>query len=152
MAWEALNDLYREVILDHYKSPRHHEKIEPHDVEQEGLNPLCGDQLTLQLKINSGKIENVGCWGKGCSISQASASILTECIYGKALEEVLSEASFFKEVMQGKSKIEEKDVGDLEALSGVQKFPVRIKCALLAWTTLEEALRFYEKTHVSSLK
>lgn len=150
MTFEALDDLYREVILDHFKSPRNHGKLETHDVEQEGFNPLCGDQITLQLKFENGKIKSVGHWGKGCSISQASASILTEEILGKTISEAEEEIKLFKDMMQGKDvkeKIEKKETGDLEALSGVQKFPVRIKCALLSWTTLEEALNTWKKIH-----
>ncbi len=145
MAFEGLDDLYREVILDHFKSPRHHKPIEPHDVEQEGFNPLCGDHITLQLKISNDRVENIGFWGKGCSISQASASILTEEIYGKTLAEVEHKADVFKKIMRGESTANGEDIGDLEALSGVQKFPVRIKCALLSWTTLEEALDLWKK-------
>ncbi|MEK7791091.1 MAG: Fe-S cluster assembly sulfur transfer protein SufU [Deltaproteobacteria bacterium] len=144
--FEALDDLYREVILDHYKSPRHHEQVMPHDVQQEGFNPLCGDQIVIQLKFVGHQIERIGFSGKGCSISQASASILTEEVEGKSLEEVQKKIDLFKQMMHGKldpATIE--SLGDLEALSGVQKFPVRIKCALLAWTTLEEAFDFYLK-------
>lgn len=144
--FEALDDLYREVILDHYKNPRHHEEISPHDVAQEGYNPLCGDQVLIQLKIEDNRIVGIGFKGKGCSISQASASILTEEVQGRSIEEAEQKIGLFKEMMRGKldpSTIE--SLGDLEALSGVQKFPVRIKCALLAWTTLEEAFDFFIK-------
>lgn len=149
MAFEGLDELYREVILDHFKNPRHHHKIEPHDVEQEGFNPLCGDHITIQLKVNNDKVENVGCWGKGCSISQASSSILTEEIYGKTLAEVEHKVNTFKKMMRGEAPSHVDDIGDLEALSGVQKFPVRIKCALLSWTTLEEALDLWKKIQKS---
>lgn len=148
MTFEGLDELYREVILDHFKNPRHHGKIASHDVEQEGFNPLCGDSITLQLKFEGGKIKSVGHWGKGCSISQASVSILTDEILGKDIEEAQEEIQLFKDMMQGKDvkqKIEKKESGDMEALSGVQKFPVRIKCALLPWTTLEEALHTWKK-------
>lgn len=144
MAFEALNDLYREVILDHFQNPRHHEGIVPHDVEQEGYNPLCGDQITLQLKFENGVLKNMGCFGKGCSISQASASILTEEAIGKSISEIEERLVFFKDFMQGKKELENEE-GDMEALSGVRKFPVRIKCALLAWMTLQEAIEFYKR-------
>ena len=146
MAFEGLDDLYREVILDHFQHPRHHEKIEPFDVEQEGFNPLCGDQIILQVKIDDGAISRIGFLGKGCSISQASASILTEEVIGKTLSEVEKKVNFFKAMMHGK-KANGEDIGDLEALTGVSKFPVRIKCALLSWITLQEALDFYRKNH-----
>lgn len=145
MAFEGLNDLYREVILDHFQHPRHHERVSPCDVEQEGYNPLCGDQIILQLKIDDQKISKIGFLGKGCSISQASASILTEETVGRSLSEIDHKVSFLKEVMLGKKEIGTEEVGDMEALAGVKKFPVRIKCALLAWTTLQEALDFYKK-------
>lgn len=145
MAFEALDDLYREVILDHFKNPRNHASLSHFDVEQEGYNPLCGDQIKLQLEFQNGRVSKVGFEGKGCSISQASASILTEEIQGKTISEIEKEIQFFKSMMQGEVNDEDQDIGDLEALSGVRKFPVRIKCALLGWTTLEEALRFYQE-------
>lgn len=144
MAFEALNDLYREVILDHYQHPRHKGVIEPHDVEEEGFNPLCGDQVTLQLKFDGETLKDIGIQGKGCSISQASASILSECVVGKTIQDVEGKVHFFKDLMQGKVSIDNQDVGDLEALEGVRKFPVRIKCALLAWTTLESGIAFFK--------
>ena len=145
MSFEALDDLYREVILDHYQNPRHHVPIDPHDVEQEGYNPLCGDQVVMQLKFDGTVLSNIGFSGKGCSISQASTSILTEEVLGKTIPEIEKRIEFFKDLMHGKIKEGGEDLGDLEALSGVQKFPVRIKCALLAWTTLQEAIEFYQK-------
>ena len=145
MAFEALNDLYREVILDHFKNPRNHTPLSKFDVEQEGYNPLCGDHIKLQLEFQNGRVAKIGFIGKGCSISQASASILTEEIQGKTISEMEKEIQFFKSMMQGEVNCEEQDIGDLEALSGVRKFPVRIKCALLSWTTLEEALNFYQE-------
>ncbi len=145
MAFEALDELYREVILDHFKNPRNHTPLSHFDVEQEGYNPLCGDQIKLQLEFQNGRVSKVGFGGKGCSISQASVSILTEEICGKTIAEIEQEVQFFKSMMQGDVSYEDKDIGDLEALSGVKKFPVRIKCALLGWTTLEEALRFYQE-------
>lgn len=145
MAFEALDDLYREVILDHFQNPRHHEKITPHDVEQEGFNPLCGDQIILQAKFDGETLKNIGVIATGCSISQAAASILTEETIGKTIPELEHKIEIFKGLMQGKVDPEKEDLGDMEALSGVRKFPVRIKCALLAWTTLEEAITFYKK-------
>jgi len=150
VAFEGLDELYREVILDHFKSPRHHGKLLSHDVEQEGFNPLCGDQIIVQLKIDEGKVTNIGWWGKGCSISQASSSILTEEILGKTLQEVEHKIQFFKSMMQPQGEVSKnEEEGDLEALSGVRKFPVRIKCALLGWTTLEEAINLWKKIHNS---
>ncbi len=144
MPFDALNDLYREVILDHFQNPRHHEKVTSHDVEQEGFNPLCGDQIVIQLKFLDSKIVGIGCFGKGCSISQASGSILTEEVTGKTIAEVEKKISFFKDLMQGRLDIVEEG-SDMEALLGVRKFPVRIKCALLHWTTLAEGIGFYKQ-------
>ena len=144
MSFEALDDLYREVIIDHFKNPRHHGSIDPFDVEQEGYNPLCGDHIFLRLKCEDQKIKDIGFTGKGCSISQAAASILTEEVVGKSFEEAETKVRHFKEMMQGKREAVEEE-GDIDALSGVKKFPVRIKCALLAWTTLQEAIEFYKK-------
>ncbi|MBI4041573.1 MAG: SUF system NifU family Fe-S cluster assembly protein [Deltaproteobacteria bacterium] len=145
MALEALDDLYREVILDHFKNPRHHEPLTVHDVEEEGFNPLCGDQLFVQLKIEQGVIQDIASWGKGCSISQASASILTEILKGKKIEAVERDIQFFKDVMNRRSDLDQQDMGDLEALVGVRNFPVRIKCALLGWTTVEAALKQFKQ-------
>ena len=144
MAFDALNDLYREVIFDHYVHPRLQGTLYPHDVEEEGFNPLCGDHVTLQLRFEGDTLRDIGLQGKGCSISQASASILSECVIGQKIEAVETKIHFFKDLMQGKASIADQDVGDLEALEGVRKFPVRIKCALLAWTTLESGLAFFK--------
>lgn len=144
----SLNELYREVILDHYRAPRHHDHLEAPDGTAEGKNPLCGDEVTIELKLDGGVVSEVGAIGVGCSISQASASMMSEAVAGKELTEVEELVRKFKVMMT----IEESDeqvvdperpgsvLGDLEALQGVRKFPVRIKCADLPWTTLEQAL------------
>ena len=144
----SLNELYREVILDHYRSPRHHEHLAEANAEAKGHNPLCGDEVTVELQIDDGKVTDIAAVGQGCSISQASASMMTEAIVGKDRREVEELIRKFKVMMD----IEDSDevvidpdrpgaaLGDLEALQGVRKFPVRIKCADLAWTTLEQAL------------
>jgi nitrogen fixation NifU-like protein len=135
-----LNELYREIILDHYKEPRNHGELEPHTVRVEGNNPLCGDEIQLDLRLNDGELEDVAFEGRGCSISQASASMMTEAVKAKPLEDVRELVDTFKAMMHG-DEVDTEELGDLEALEGVQKFPVRIKCALLAWTTLEEGLK-----------
>jgi nitrogen fixation NifU-like protein len=134
-----LDDLYREVILDHYKHPRNRGELEPRTARVEGNNPLCGDEIQLDIRLNDGELEDVAFQGRGCSISQASASMMTEAIKNKPLDEVEDLIATFKNMMHG-DLVDVEELGDLEALEGVQKFPVRIKCALLAWTTLEEAL------------
>ncbi len=135
-----LDDLYREIILDHYKQPRNRGELDPHTVRVEGTNPLCGDEIQIDLLLNDGGVENLAFKGQGCSISQASASMMTEAVKSKPVEEVRDLIETFKSMMHG-DEVDVEQLGDLEALEGVQKFPVRIKCALLAWTTLEEALK-----------
>ena len=144
----ALEELYREVILDHYRSPRNRGALADANARADGNNPLCGDEIHLDLMIADGVITDVGTVGQGCSISQSSASMMTDAIKGKRLEEVRDITAKFKGMMNIDSGQDpELDserpgsvLGDLEALQGVRKFPVRIKCANLAWTTLEEAL------------
>jgi nitrogen fixation NifU-like protein len=142
-----LEELYRQVILDHYRSPRRRGTLSGPHVHAEGLNPSCGDEFFLDLRIEEGVITDVAINGQGCSISQASGSMMTDAIVGKTVDEVREVSGNFK-LMMG---IEEGDdpldhdrpgsvLGDLEALQGVRKFPVRIKCADLAWTTLDDAL------------
>ena len=144
----ALEELYREVILDHYRSPRNRGELDAATTSADGNNPLCGDEIHLELRIDDGVVVDVGAVGQGCSISQSSASMMTEAIKGKDLEDVRALTARFKGMMDIDSGVDpELDperpgsvLGDLEALQGVRKFPVRIKCANLAWTTLEEAL------------
>lgn len=140
----ALDELYRELILEHYRSPRNRGRLEEPDIATRGHNPLCGDDVEVSLQIVDGKVEDVRFQGKGCSISQASASMMTEAIKGKPVGEAHDLAEKLKSMMKGET-IPEGDLGDVEALQGVRKYPVRIKCALLAWTTLEEGLEIYEK-------
>jgi nitrogen fixation protein NifU and related proteins len=135
-----LDDLYREVILDHYKHPRNRGELEPHTARVEGNNPLCGDEIQIDVTLKDGEVEDIAFQGRGCSISQASASMMTEAIKSRQVNEAKDLIDMFKGMMHG-DQVDLEELGDLEALEGVQKFPVRIKCALLAWTTLEEALK-----------
>ena len=144
----SLNELYREVILDHYRAPRHHDHLDSPDGTAEGKNPLCGDEVVVEVNVEGDVVSDVAAIGVGCSISQASASMMTEAVSGKTLTEVEELVRKFKVMMT----IEDSDesvvdpdrpgsvLGDLEALQGVRKFPVRIKCADLPWITLEQAL------------
>lgn len=134
-----LDNLYKEVILDHYKKPRNHGILEPATVAQEGLNPSCGDELELFLIVEEGFISDVKFIGKGCAISQSSASMMTEAIKGKSLTQALGLSSQFKEMIRGQAPVEE--LGELRLLQGVARLHARVKCATLAWVTLEEALR-----------
>ena len=135
-----LDELYREIILDHYRNPRHRGSLSSPSASHEGLNPLCGDEVTVELLVDGGRIADVAYNGSGCSISQSSASMMTEAISGKTLEEVKRLSGDFRSMMRGDDDVDPESLGDLEALSGVRKFPVRVKCATLAWHTLEEAL------------
>lgn len=137
--FQQLDELYREVILDHYSSPRNRRRIESPDAEAEGYNPLCGDDVTVQLRLEDGAIADAAFEGQGCSISQASASMLTEQVQGLSLAEAQGLAEAFRRLMQDGAEVDQ-DLGDLEALTGVKKFPVRVKCATLAWNALLEAL------------
>jgi len=143
----SLEDLYRQVILDHYRNPRRSGSIERPDATAEGHNPLCGDEVTIEVVLEDGVIVDAAVRGRGCSISQASASMMAEAIVDRSVEAVATLTGQVKSMLN----IEEGDagldperpgavLGDLEALAGVRRFPVRIKCADLPWTTLEEAL------------
>jgi nitrogen fixation NifU-like protein len=141
----GLEDLYREIILDHYRTPRNRGELPtPPAVRAEGHNPLCGDEITVFLQVDGGTISDVKVGGQGCSISQSSASMMTQAVKGKSVTEVKALVRKFKSMMSieddDPSPIAEVKLGDLEALQGVVKFPVRIKCATLAWNTLTEAL------------
>jgi nitrogen fixation NifU-like protein len=144
MAIESfLDDLYRDVIMDHYRYPRHRNPVEAPDITAEGYNPLCGDEISLQLKLKNGCIEKVGVQVRGCSISQASGSMMAEQLVGKTPAEAEMLINAFHRMMHGEDieGVGEELGEDIEALSGVRKFPVRIKCALLPWTTLEEGIK-----------
>lgn len=135
-----LDELYRDIILDHYKAPRGLLPLEHADVTEEGYNPLCGDEVTLELAVRDGAVCGVSVRSRGCSISVASGSLLAEQLRGKSLDEARRVLAGFKAMLQGESAPDEDLLGDLAVLEGVKKFPVRIKCALLPWTTLEQAL------------
>jgi len=135
----ALDDLYRELILDHYSHPRNKGELPDAEIRVEGANPLCGDELSIFVKLTGGTISDVRFVGRGCSISQASASMMTEQIKGKTLDEARRLSGRFKAMMQGQP-VGEDELGDLMALQGVRKFPVRVKCALLSWVALEQGM------------
>jgi len=140
-----LDAMYREVVLDHYKNPRGHCPLDRHDVENEGYNPVCGDEVKIGLRIVDHEIVGVHSLGRGCSISVASGSMLADILQGKNPEEARRIAEDFRRMMHSEISPDDADLGDLEALEGVQKFPVRIKCAMLPWTTLLDALAAYER-------
>jgi nitrogen fixation protein NifU and related proteins len=138
----SVDDLYREIILDHYRSPRNKRRGVEGAIAVKHDNPLCGDELHLAVDVKDGKLADVAFDGKGCSISQASASMMTEAVSGKSVDDALGLAETIRLMMHGErpSESEEDDLGDLMALEGVAKFPVRVKCALLAWMALKDAL------------
>ena len=136
----SLEELYKEVILDHYRAPRNKGRLDPHDVALERNNPLCGDEIELFLKFDGDSVEGISFDGKGCSISQASASMMTEKVKGLPAKEATALAESIKAMMAGEGDGDPKALGDLVSLKGVVKYPVRIKCALLGWNTLLEAI------------
>jgi nitrogen fixation NifU-like protein len=146
----GLEDLYREIILDHYRTPRNRGELPtPPAVVAQGHNPLCGDEITVYLHVDDDKVSDVKVAGQGCSISQSSASMMSQAIMGKSVPEVRALVRRFKSMMSIEDSSAGDDeapvdadvqLGDLEALQGVVKFPVRIKCATLAWNTLLESL------------
>jgi nitrogen fixation protein NifU and related proteins len=136
----SLEELYKEVILDHYRSPRNKGRLDPHDVALERNNPLCGDEIELFVRFDGDTVEGIGFEGKGCSISQASASMMTEKVEGLTAKDSAALAESIKRMMAGEEEGDVDALGDLVSLKGVVKYPVRIKCALLGWNTLLEAL------------
>jgi nitrogen fixation NifU-like protein len=136
----ALDELYKEVILDHYKNPRNKRGMDEATVSRRKNNPLCGDEIEVHALLGDGDVKEVTFEGQGCSISQASASMLTESVRGKPLDEASTLVSDFRGMMEGRVEPDEDAFGDLVALKGVAKYPVRIKCAVLAWDVLQEAL------------
>jgi nitrogen fixation protein NifU and related proteins len=135
-----IQGLYQEMILDHYRRPRNKGEIADADETVVMKNPLCGDEITVQLKYDGDEVADIGFSGRGCSISQASASMMTQLVKGKKLDEIESLRERFRDMVMGnESTPDDKSLGSLRALSGVSKFPARVKCALLAWNALEEA-------------
>ena len=134
-----LDDLYRQVIMDHYQHPRNRGELTADAISVDMRNPSCGDEITLQLQVDDGIVSDVRFRGAGCSISMASASMMTEAIKGQPVAEALAMAQSFRGMMKGE-RVDPDALGELEALQGVSKFPARIKCATLAWQALERAV------------
>lgn len=144
----SLDDLYRRVIMDHYQNPRNRGELEGDAVNVTLNNPTCGDRIQLQMNVDEGKVTDARFQGEGCSISLASASMMTEAVKGLSVEEAKELAQIFSEMIQGKDFDDEKfDLGDIEALQGVSKFPARIKCATLAWKAMEQGLHKQSQTN-----
>jgi nitrogen fixation protein NifU and related proteins len=136
----SLEELYKEVILDHYRAPRNKGRLDPHDIRLERNNPLCGDEIELFLTFDGDNLSGIAFEGKGCSISQASASMMTEKVRGLESKDARAVAETIKRMMAGEEDGDPNELGDLVSLKGVVKYPVRIKCALLGWNTLLEGL------------
>ena len=166
----GLDQLYKEIILDHYRNPRNQGELPPPATKTEGFNPLCGDEIELYVLIEDGKVVDLSIGGQGCSISQASASMMSSAVKGKSVDDVLALTDKFKAMMSipdagdsdtndvdvadakasaspadlgavaGGAEGPDREMGELSALQGVKKFPVRIKCATLSWNTLLEAI------------
>lgn len=140
MALSRLDNLYRQVILDHSSHPHHHGTLAESSKKIEMNNPTCGDVIELQVAIQDNVIKDIAFSGSGCSISTASASMMTDAVIGKTLAEAEKLAEDFSQLVQGNDVPEEEKLGDAAMLSGVAKFPARIKCATLAWKALEQAV------------
>lgn len=135
-----LDQLYRQVIMDHYKNPRNKGSIEDGALTIDMNNPTCGDRIHLTLQVEDGIVQNAKFDGEGCSISMSSASMMTQAVKGKKIDEALQLSHIFSDMMLGKEYDDSIDLGDIEALNGVAKFPARIKCATLAWKAMEKGV------------
>lgn len=140
MSSNNLDNLYRQVIMDHYKKPRNRGILEDGSHTINMNNPTCGDTIQLTFKVEDGTVIDAKFEGDGCSISMSSASMMTQVIKGKKVEEALKLSKTFSDMMLGKEYNDDIDLGDIEALQGVSKFPARIKCATLAWKAMEKGL------------
>ena len=140
-----VDSLYQQIILDHYKNPHHHGLVEPFDAEVHHVNPTCGDEVTLRVRIADGTLADLGWDGEGCSISQASTSVMSELVVGKPVTEALELERKFLGLMQSRgtarlSEADEEELEDAVAFEGVSKYPARVKCALLGWMAMKSAV------------
>lgn len=140
-----LSELYRQVIMDHYQNPRNQGQLTD-AVSVDLRNPSCGDEITLQMLIEDGVVKDVRFKGSGCSISMASASMMTEAVKGLTVDEALKLGEQFRAMIRGE-EVTDDELGDLEALQGVSQFPARVKCATLAWQALDRATHSQDGTH-----
>ncbi|PXW91412.1 FeS assembly scaffold apoprotein IscU [Streptohalobacillus salinus] len=141
MSFNNLDTLYRQVIMDHYKNPRNKGTLADDAITLEMNNPTCGDRIQLHFIIEDDTVIDAKFEGEGCSISLASASMMTQAVKGKQVNEALEMAQYFSQMMLGQEpETDDLELGDIQALQGVQKFPARIKCATLAWKAMEKAI------------
>ncbi|MBP1950128.1 Fe-S cluster assembly sulfur transfer protein SufU [Virgibacillus litoralis] len=143
MSFNNLDTLYRQVIMDHYKNPRNRGAVEGDALTVDMNNPTCGDRIQLQLQVEDGVVQDAKFDGEGCSISMSSASMMTQAVKGKKLDDALKMSKAFSQMMLGEEMddLGDTDFGDIEALQGVSKFPARIKCATLAWKAMEKGVQ-----------
>jgi nitrogen fixation NifU-like protein len=147
----STEELSREIILDHYQNPRNHGRLTDPTVANRGHNPLCGDEIELSLRIDGGdRILEIAFAGRGCSISQASASMMTEVVKGQTLDDVHAAVQRFTQNMASRQPAPAELDDELDALQGVKRYPARVKCALLPWTTLRESIDLYEHRETSA--
>jgi len=137
-----LESMYQEIIMDHYRSPQGKGLRQPYEAEVHHVNPTCGDEITLRAHVTNGVLTDISYDGSGCSISQASASVMWDCVQGKSVDEAFAIEAAFLELMQsrGQSEGDEDVLGDAVAFAGVSKFPARVKCALLGWMAMKDAV------------
>ena len=141
----SMDSMYQDIILDHYKNPHHRGLVEPFDAEVHHVNPTCGDEVTLRVRVADGSIADLGWDGDGCSISQASTSVMSELVVGRSIDDALALERRFLGLMQsrGMAELTEADEDELEdalAFEGVSKYPARVKCALLGWMAMKSAV------------
>jgi nitrogen fixation NifU-like protein len=141
----GLDDLYQELILDHYKNRRNRGTLDAPSGVADHTNPLCGDEIHLEILVDGDRLADVRHSGQGCSISQASASMMSEAVKGHSTADALDLVEHFRLVMHGEQEPDEDRLGDAVALGGVAKFPARVKCALLSWLALKDAIDTYEE-------
>ena len=137
----ADDSMYQEIILDHYRSPHHKGLREPYDIEVHHVNPTCGDEVTLRVAVSGGVVTDVSYDGQGCSISQASTSVMTDLVIGRAVDDALRTSEAFRALMQSRGQLEpdEAVLEDGIAFAGVSRYPARVKCALLGWMAWKDA-------------
>ena len=147
MGRDVLDDLYQEIILDHSRNPKNQREVPQPDIRGEAVNPFCGDETRVEVKLEADKVSAVGGSAIGCAISQAARSLMTEGLAGASIADMKAMDSLFRSLMGGDDLSEEDldRLGDLTVLEGVRRFPVRIKCALLPWLALEEGIEDYLK-------
>src|SRR5699024_2371284 len=141
MSFNNLDTLYRQVIMDHYKNPRNKGEIDGDVLTVDMNNPTCGDRIKLQMQVEDETVKDAKFEGEGCSISMSSASMMTQAIKGKNVDDALQMSEVFSRMMLGEDVDTEMELGDIEALQGVSKFPARIKCATLAWKAMEKGVK-----------